>query len=610
VSTRPIRIDPVDAVAVALITVSVAWRAWIGRRGFLSIDDFPILAQADASGLGLDHLFGLYNNHFMPAGRLITVVVEGLTGYAYWPYLTLMLIGHFAVGVAFYRLLRLMLPAGWLLLVPMCAFVFSPLTLEVSAWWAVGMNLLPMQLAMIVAVGAQVRYVRSGDRRHLLTLAVAVGAGLLFFEKTLFAVPLVFLVTLCLYAPGGPVRALVTTVRRWWPAWAVLTGVAVFYLAAYLSLSTGSTLRRPASAGEIGTFLGQFYGESLVPALVGGPWRWLDAGDGTAVVAPSEPARWLSWVLVAALVAATVWLRRAVAVRAWTLLALFSLLAAGLIASTRLGSAFSGVAGLVPRYLGDVLLVAALSVGVAVCGLRRLETAAEPAAVAVAVPVPVRLRRPLLLGGVAAALVLFVASSVYSGTGFAGDWADKAGRDYLRTAQADLAEAETGTVFMDQPVPESVVPSMSYPWNMQSRFFGPLEDGPAFVTRARKLWVFDSAGHIRPGWVEGVEAAPGPLRGCGYRITGGRTARIPLQGEVVDYWQVVRISYLSDRDTTATIKVGDHPGTSFDVHRGLNAMFLLMLVEGDEVELGVRDPAANVCTDEIEVGALAPQPAG
>jgi hypothetical protein len=601
------RIRPVDAVAVALVTLSVAWRAWLSRDGFLTIDDFPILAQADARGMSLDHLFGLYNNHFMPAGRLITVVTEGLTGYAYWPYLTLMLAGHLVVGLAFHRLLRLMLPVGWLLLVPLCLFVFSPLTLEVSAWWAVGMNLLPMQLAMILAVGAQVRYIRDGDRRHLLTLAVAVGAGLLFFEKALFAIPLVFLVTLCLYAPGGPVRALVTTVRRWWPAWAVLGGVGAFYLAAYLAMSTGSTLRRPASAGEVGTFLGQFYGEALVPALVGGPWRWLDAGDGTPVVAPSEPARWVAWALVAALVAGTVWLRRGVAVRAWTLLALFSLMAAGLIAATRLGSGFSGVAGLVPRYLGDVLLVAALCAGVAVCGLRRPETAAAPAVVAAPAPAP---RRPLLLAGLAAALVAFVASSTVSGAGFAGDWADKTGRDYLRTAQAGLAEAETGTVFMDQPVPEAVVPSMSYPWNMQSRFFGPLEKGPVFVTRARKLWVFDETGRVRPAWVEGVKAAPGPLRGCGHRITGARTVTIPLQGEVVDYWQVVRISYLSDRDTTASIRVGDHPGTTFDVHRGLNAMFLLMLVNGDEVELGVRDPAANVCTDEIEVGALAPQPAG
>jgi hypothetical protein len=599
----------VDLAAAVLIALSLLWRASISSRGYLTTDDFPIIAQADASDPTPAHLVALYNNHLMPAGRLITWVTERLTGYEYWPYAVLMLLGQLAVGVAFYRLLRLLLPAGWALLVPLCLFLFNPMTLEVSAWWAVGINLLPMQLAMVLAIGAQVRFLRTGHRRHLVTLALAVVLGLLFFEKALLVVPLVFLVTVCLYAPGGPVRAVLTAVRRWWPAWAVLTAISVAYLAAYLPMSADAMLRAPASAGEVGTFLGQFYGETLVPGLVGGPWTWLDAADGTPLAAPDQPARWLSWVLVAALVAGTVWLRRGIAVRAWTLLVLFSALSAGLIAATRLGSGLSGVAGLVPRYLGDVLLVAAVCVGVAVCGLRRLDGSAEPATDPVPAPAWAR-PRPLLIG-MAAGLVLLVASSLYSGTGFAADWRVKAGRDYLRTARADLADAEPGTVFMDQPVPEAVIPDLSHPWNMQSRFFGPLDDdGPVFVTGARTLSVFDEAGHIRPAWVDGVPARPGPLPGCGYRVTGGRTVTIPLTARVADYWQVVRISYLSDRDATATIRVGDHAGVPFDVHRGLNAMFLLMLVEGDEVELTVRDPAANLCTDEIEIGALVPQSAG
>ena len=585
----------VTAGAAVLIALSVVWRASISARGFLTIDDFPILAQADASGLTPGYLFGLYNNHLMPAGRLIVFVTERLTGYEYWPYLVLLLLAQLAVGVAFYRLLRLMLPTGWAVLVPLCLFLFNPMTLEVSAWWAVGINLLPMQLAMVLAIGAQVRYLRTGARKQLVTLALAVVLGLLFFEKALLIVPLVFLVTLCLYAPGGPLRAVLTTFRRWWPSWVVLTAISVAYLAAYLTMSA-SMVRRPASAGEVGTFLGQFYGETLAPGLVGGPWTWLDGADGAPLSAPQEPARWLSWALVVALVAGTIWLRRGIAVRAWTLLAIFSALTATIIAATRLGSGFSGVAGLVPRYLGDVLLVAALCVGVAVCGLRRLAEEDEP------VPVPVK--------SLAVAVVLLLASSLYSGVDFASDWGIKAGRDYLRTAQADLKASGPGTVFMDQPVPESVVPSLSYPWNKQSAFFGPLDDGPVFVTQARSLSVFDEAGHVRPAWVDGVSAKPGPLPGCGYRVTGTRATKIPLTGAVADYWQVVRISYLSDRDTIATIQAGDHSGVSFDVHRGLNAMFLLMLVGGDQVRLSVRDPAANLCTDEIDVGALVPQPAG
>ncbi|HEU5110020.1 MAG TPA: hypothetical protein VFT95_15875, partial [Micromonosporaceae bacterium] len=285
----------VDVVAGGLIVLSVAWRASTAVRGYLTTDDFPIIAQADAAELTLGHLFAPYNNHLMPAGRLVTFVVERLTGYEYWPYLALMLLAQLAVGVAFHRLLRLMLPAGWALLLPLCLVLFNPLTLEVGAWWAVGVNLLPMQLAMILAVGAQVRYLRTGDRRHLGTLALAVAGGLLFFEKALLVVPLVFLVTLCLYAPGGPVRAVLTTVRRWWPAWAVLTAVSVGYLAVYVPTSTYSMLREPSSGREVGTFLAQFYGHTLAPGLVGGPWRWLDAADGAPVAAPDRPERWLAW---------------------------------------------------------------------------------------------------------------------------------------------------------------------------------------------------------------------------------------------------------------------------------------------------------------------------
>ena len=199
-----IRRAPVHVVAAVLIALSVAWRAGITRRGYLTVDDFPLISQADAAGLGPDYLLALYNNHFMPAAHLLTWVTHRLTGYEYWPYATLLIIGQAVVSIALYRLLVLMLPPSWAVLVPLCLFLFTPLTLEVSAWWAVGVNMLPMQLAMVLAVGAFVRYADTGARRHLLTLGLAVVLGLVFFEKSLLVVAFVFLLAVLLYAGGVP----------------------------------------------------------------------------------------------------------------------------------------------------------------------------------------------------------------------------------------------------------------------------------------------------------------------------------------------------------------------------------------------------------------------
>jgi hypothetical protein len=372
-----VRADPVRAVGVAMILVSLAWRAQLASRGFLAADDWVLVAQSAGSDLTPGFLFSLYNNHFMPAARLLTWLVTHAFGYAYWPYVLLMIVGQALIAVAFHRLLRALLRPGWLLLVPLGMFLFSPLTLEATSWWAVGANMLAMQLAMVLALGAQLKYVRTRRKRHLVSLALSILLGLLFFEKTLLVVPLVFLFTACLFADGGPVRAVATTLRRWWASWAVLAAVSVGFLAAYLSRSE-SSLRQPNSLFEVLTFLEQLLGSTLVPGLFGGPWRWLGAGDGAPVVAPPELGRWLAWAALIALIVVTLRLRR-IAARAWVLLGTYLLVVAALLAATRLGSVFSDLAGAVPRYVSDVAVVAALCVGVALLGLAAPAPAARPA---------------------------------------------------------------------------------------------------------------------------------------------------------------------------------------------------------------------------------------
>ncbi|MEV6305698.1 hypothetical protein AB0M02_40215 [Actinoplanes sp. NPDC051861] len=593
----------ITTVAAVLIAASVAARAAIAQRGYLSYDDFPMLSLAEANALVPNYLFGLFNNHLMPAGHAVNWLTLRFGGFDYAPFLGLLMAGQAAVSIALYRLLRLMLQPTWMLLVPLAVFLFSPLTLEASSWWAVGINMLPMQLAMVLAVGAQVKYIRTRRRKHLVTLALSVLLGLIFFEKALLTVALVFLMTLCLYAPGGPVRAVITTIRRWWPSWVTLTLISLLFLAGYLSRST-SSLRRPASVNEVVEFVAQMFTHTLIPGLLGGPWSWFPAGDGAPITAPAQPMRFAAIGVVLAFVAFTIWLRGAAAARAWLLVLLYTGLVAGLLGATRMGSVYSAVAGAVPRYIADVMVVAAIAIGAALCGLRREGVEEEKRAPRRLPAFTARFAQPALLG----TLAVLLASATVSGLRFGDEWSLKAGRDYLANARADLVTMPAGTVFMDEPVPEEVVGSLSQPYNLQSKFFAPMENGPVFVTQSREVSVFDESGHIRPGWVSGVKAEPGPLSGCGYQLGYGKTTDIPLESEVPAYWHVVRIAYLADRDTSARLRIGIDKPVAFDVRRGLNAMFLIVWGSGSSVQVEIVDKAASVCSNELHVGELVPAP--
>ncbi|RLQ04608.1 hypothetical protein EAD96_13960 [Micromonospora sp. BL1] len=601
---RWIAADRVRAVAIALIIVSVASRAGLAARGWFSQDEFVIAAQVLDTRLDPDYLLGTFNNHLMPGGLAVAWLMVRAAGFAGWPWILLLAAGQAAVGIALYRLLRDLLRPGWGLLVPLSLFLFSPLTLEVSSLWLVGLLVLPPQLALVLAVAAQVRYVRTGRRRHLVLVAFWLVFGLLFDTKALLIVPLLFLLTAFLFTKGRAWRSLVTAVVRFWPAWLMLTVLSGAYLAYYLTRPARG-LDEPTSVGQVFTFLGDLIGDTVVPGLLGGPWRWTYAGDGPPLSDPYDIAKWLSWAVLAALIVVTV-RRRPTAGRAWLLLACYLGLVAALFAVTRLGGPLGPLVGVVPRYVADVVLVAAICVGVALLGMKDSDEDDVSAW-----PLPTVLREP---GAFAVGLVSMVVLLATIGVGtlwstarFGDNWSTKHGRDYLATTQAELAAAPPGTVFFDTTVPDRVVAGYFWPDNLQSHFFRPAQRRPTFVTMSEKPSTFDENGRIRPVVVEGRKVAPGTVEGCGHLAEGGRTVRIPMDGYLVEWPYVVHFGYVSSGDSTAVFKLGDAT-REITLKSGLNDVFFMLEGAGSAVELTVNTPGVRLCTNLVTIGRAVPKP--
>ncbi|WP_373684442.1 hypothetical protein [Micromonospora thermarum] len=601
---RWLRADRVRAVAFALIVVSVAWRAGLAARGWFSQDEFVIAAQVLDARLDADFLLRTFNNHLMPGGLLAAWLMVRAAGFVTWPWVLMLAVGQAAVGIAFYRLLRDLLRPGWGLLIPLCIFLFSPLTLEVSSLWLVGLLVLPVQLALVLAVAAHVRYVRTGRLRHLAVVAVWVVFGLLFDTKALLIVPLLFLLTVFLFTRGAPWRSVVRAARRHWPAWLVLTVLSGAYLAFYLT-RPARALDRPTSVGQVLTFLGDLVGQTVVPGLLGGPWRWTYAGDGPPLVDPYDIAKWLSWAVLATLVVVTV-RRRPSAGRAWLLLACYLGLVAALFAVTRLGGVLGPLVGVIPRYVADVVLVAAICAGAALLGIRDTDEGDVSAW-----PVPTVLREP---GAFAVGLVSMIAvlatiavGTLWSTARFGDNWSTKHGREYLETAQAELAAAPPGTVFLDTIVPDRVVAGYFWPDNLQSHFFRPADRRPVFVKQAERPSTFDENGRIRPAAVEGWKIVPGSVPNCGHLAEGGRTTTIPMERSLEEWPYVVQFGYFSEEATTAIIRLGDAT-REITLKNGLNEVFFLLKGAGHAIEITVRTPGVAVCTNLITVGRVVPAP--
>ena len=600
-SDRVVLLDErsVRNLALAMIGVTLVWRGWIAAQGYFNADDFVFAYFAAVKPLSWAYLLRGHAGHLMPGAFFVTWVLDKIAPLSFPAAVAVCLTFQAATALALLRLFRLLFGLRAAILLPLAVYLFSPITLETSMWWAAALNHLPMQLGMVLAVDSQVRYLRTGRLRWVVAAVAAFAFALLFFEKSLLIIPFLFFFTAFFFFEGGPVRCAVTALRLHFREWAVFALIGVAYYALYRWRVDFGFQYQPSASSAV-DLTGTMVGTSYLPGVVGGPWRWLSIGSvGSAN--PPDVARWLSWEIMAGLVLVSVLIRRRAA-RAWILLAGYVSLDVVLLAVGRLWW-IGPVIGQAYRYLADAMTPTALCLALAFIPMIGETDPFSPRLQYVIDHVP-GIRVLTTAAGVVA-LSLFLLSAGYSTSGFTTLWANNPAKQYMANVQASLAAAPRGTVLLDAAVPDFVLNGLFFPYNTQSKVFAPFRKRPPFGPSTSVLYGFDPEGHLVPEVVGGLETGQGPFKGCGWGVTDARDAVLPLPLDLPPLVLTVKIAYLAGGDTPLTVRLGSTVVT-VPLKKGLNNVYFHMVAGGSAVVLSGTRRGVGVCVDKVTVGQPVP----
>ncbi|MFD1826661.1 MULTISPECIES: hypothetical protein [Mumia] len=587
------RAQKVTAVALVLIAVQVAFRAWAVFGGWFYTDDFVFLSDFARDGISWSSVLGPHDAQVMPLGLGLAALASLPGGFA-WPIAALeIMVLQALASLACWFALRTLFgdrPAiVWLL----AWYLTSALTVPSDMWWAVALNQLPLQIVLFGAIATHVLYLRTRLLRYASATTLLLVVGYLAYVKTLVVPVLLVLLTLAYFAKGRLRGRALGSLRTFWPAWLMYGVVTAAYAGIYLAVapSINSLGDDTDYAGLAETVLTR----TLLPGLVGGPWRWEMFNDPVQVVFPPALAATASAVLVG-LVLAFALLTRRRAARALVLVATSLVFSYALLATSR-AEFLGALVGREPRYIADVFALTVLAVGamfLPIVGATEPSEPRDPPLLSWAPP------RPLL---VALGLVVGL-GGVWSTLTYVAPWHDDfPTRAFVGTAVDEL-EGNPGRPLADEPVPDPVMWANTHPYHKPSYLLAPVGDLFATPRAATDLSVLNDDGMIRAAHVpEGIHAELVGTPGCGVLVDRPRTFAF---GQTVhDYpGQWLAMSYLGSGNGRVTVRTGERTDV-VDVRRGPHTLFVD--VEGDIETIEVR-PVGDVtlCVDRIVVGDLEP----
>ncbi|MGF7122876.1 hypothetical protein [Rhodococcus sp. BE178] len=589
----------VVAVAAAMVALQMVVRGIVAFSGDFYWDDLILISRSGQyPALSGQFLFYDHDGHFMPAAFLaawFATTVAPLT----WAVPALMLLFlQLLASLAVLRVLRLLLGMRPIVLLPLAFYLFSPLTLPSFAWWAAGLNSLPMQIALAWVAGDAIRLCRTGRVRFAVSGSVVTALSLAFFEKSVLVPIVAFATVVLLFRLDGIERPLRSAWRRGRVLWIPLVAVTALWAAAYLYF-TESRFVVPSPAQTVGL---AHHGTSLglVPTLLGGPWAWDRWPPSPPWATPPTVLVVLAWaVLLAALAWSLLCRKRTGAV--WLALVAYVAASEAAMVLTRSGPGTAYELAQTLRYVADSAVVIAIGWALIVRAPRRENPRLRT---------PAALQKPERRAVVALALtVLFVVSSVWSTFTFVQRWRDNPTVDYLANARASLA-ANQGSPLLDQPVSIWVLLPVAYPHNTTSHIFAPLDERPEFGRSTNYLQLLDDSGRLIPAAVTSIRnIGQGPVPGCGYRVEDGATD-IPLDGPLIDWEWTAQLNYFASADGTIEVGLsGSGPAAdavTVPVQAGLNQVFVRLFGPGTAVRVQPVNPGLALCVGAGPVGAVVP----
>jgi hypothetical protein len=611
----------VTIACAVVILASLVWKAEFISHFYFRQDDFKIYDMARSSGLSWGFFTQGDSGHLFPGVFAVTWVLARVAFYN-WPAATAVnLIFIAAASVAAWRLLRTLFGNRIEIVIPLVLYVVAAIGFENYALWIAAVESVPMQLAIFAALTAHVHFIRTGRYRHAAAAFGWLAFGLFFDEKAAVIPLVLFAVTAAYLSPDSRLfTAVRTTAVRWWRVWAGYVVLLAVYVVILLTsgLSTSSTKPVLPAAGPAGTFAWHLISQNALPGLLGGPWRWLPNGDtGFAYAAPPPLLTWLSLLVLAGLILATVATRRT-SWRAWAILAGWIVLADMLpIMLGRLQFPVSAaLLGTETRYVSDSAAILAIVVGLVWLPVTRAEDQARredgPADRSRSRPARYFGRRWQI-----AALdltALFVVGSVWSVQQLVdvsgGATAGAVGRAYIANAREALAQTPPGTVIVNSQVPDNIMQAVFFPGLSSTQIvLAPLSSRGKQVSWQSApdgyysaLKIFGADGRLYPALVSGPSTTPLVSGGCSPFRHGRVVLSFPAATPAgTAYLEIGYLAGTAAAGQSVTVTYGSVSRTMV-LHAGLSVDF--MPVSGTATSVSIDDALPGLCVSKALAGAI------